>query len=602
MGDVVVSSEDGMGLQLRETGEERISEKTSSAEGARNAAAGASSSVVRWERFLPKRAIRVLLVEADDSTRQIIAALLRKCSYRVASVADGLKAWEVLKERSHNIDLILTEVKLPSISGYALLTLIMEHHLCKNIPVIMMSAQDSVSTVYKCMLRGAADFLVKPLRKNELRNLWQHVWRKQAANSAAGLGPPDEGVAQQKVEATAENNAISNDHSSGYMPGVQRNRESTEKESDAQSSCTKPELDAEGADMEHVRFISQQKNGKSLSDDINIRMGPNDDKTGGAEANVDRDHVVPRGQDEKADDHNSENNGIRGSSSTEAIDLIGAFGNYMKGDFGCYASNSSANKFDILPVLDLSLRRTNPSGSVNQLNHEKQRLNHSDSSAFSRYKNKPLQPSDSISPSTCNNNQQNQEANSEKQQSNHIPVKGSAPHSEPFPHLDSFYSLEGQSSISKQFQNIMDQRMSNPIDQRDSDNQQSRKLENLDHQGHIYPEHDQTGNNGFCNGNISQHYSKCSGKDGDIYLTSVVEAMSECGNEEAFNVYEGASHRSMQREAALTKFRLKRKDRCFEKKVRYESRKKLAEQRPRVKGQFVRQPLIDSQPENTSAS
>jgi len=51
---------------------------------------------------------------------------------------------------------------------------------------------------------------------------------------------------------------------------------------------------------------------------------------------------------------------------------------------------------------------------------------------------------------------------------------------------------------------------------------------------------------------------------------------------------EGSRHLS-QREAALNKFRLKRKDRCFEKKVRYQSRKLLAEQRPRVKGQFVRQ-------------
>ncbi|XP_073045119.1 two-component response regulator-like APRR5 [Primulina eburnea] len=688
MGEVVVSSEEGMELQLQETGEEQISEKkikkkkTSGAEGGRNAAAvveeaaGGSSSVVRWERFLPKMAVRVLLVEADDSTRQIITALLRKCSYRVASVADGLKAWEVLKERSHNIDLILTEVDLPSISGYALLTLIMEHHLCKNIPVIMMSAHDSVSTVYNCMLRGAADFLVKPVRINELRNLWQHVWRKQAANSATGLGPPDESVAQQKVEATAENNAISNDHSGGYMARVQRNRESTEKESDAQSSCTKPELDAEGADIERVRFLSQQKNGKCLSDDIiHIRMGPNDDRTGGADTNIDRDHSITRVEDKNDDDHNSQNNMIHGSSSTEAIDLIGAFGNYIKGDFGCYASTSSANKFDILPVLDLSLRRSNPSGSVNQLNDEKQRLNHSDASAFSKYKNKPLQPSDSISPSTCNNNQQkDQEDNSEKQQSNHIPdynsdthgptitsqkhvsvaniqsgqpeitlsyplqrntslpipVKGlrfenainscgsvmptiyrtqtslsplpspgSAHHSEPFPHLGSFYSLEQQSSIFKQFQNLMDQRMSTAIDQ--IDDKQSRKLENLDHRGHIYPENDQIGNNSFCNGIISQHYSKCSGKNGDINSTSVVKSMSECGNEDAFHVYEGASHRSMQREAALTKFRLKRKDRCFEKKVRYESRKKLAEQRPRVKGQFVRQPLVDPQPESTSA-
>ncbi|MTV29362.1 CCT domain-containing protein, partial [Nitriliruptoraceae bacterium ZYF776] len=41
-------------------------------------------------------------------------------------------------------------------------------------------------------------------------------------------------------------------------------------------------------------------------------------------------------------------------------------------------------------------------------------------------------------------------------------------------------------------------------------------------------------------------------------------------------------------EAALLKFRQKRKERCFDKKIRYINRKKLAERRPRVKGQFVR--------------
>lgn len=48
-------------------------------------------------------------------------------------------------------------------------------------------------------------------------------------------------------------------------------------------------------------------------------------------------------------------------------------------------------------------------------------------------------------------------------------------------------------------------------------------------------------------------------------------------------------NRYTQREAALNKFRQKRKERCFGKKVRYHSRKRLAEQRPRVRGQFVRQ-------------
>ena len=206
MGEVVVSE------RLVGTAEEEekqtttvaaAEEETTATEG--KGGGGESKGLMRWEKFLPKMVLRVLLVEADDSTRQIIAALLRKCSYKVAAVPDGLKAWEILKGRPHNIDLILTEVDLPAISGYALLTLIMEHDICKNIPVIMMSSQDSISTVYKCMLRGAADYLVKPLRKNELRNLWQHVWRRQSSTVAMN-GLQDESVAQQKVEATAENN------------------------------------------------------------------------------------------------------------------------------------------------------------------------------------------------------------------------------------------------------------------------------------------------------------------------------------------------------------------------------------------------------------
>lgn len=56
----------------------------------------------------------------------------------VAAVPDGLAAWETLKSRPHSIDLVLTEVELPSISGFALLTLVMEHDVCKNIPVISM--------------------------------------------------------------------------------------------------------------------------------------------------------------------------------------------------------------------------------------------------------------------------------------------------------------------------------------------------------------------------------------------------------------------------------------------------------------------------------
>lgn len=51
---------------------------------------------------------------------------------------------------------------------------------------------------------------------------------------------------------------------------------------------------------------------------------------------------------------------------------------------------------------------------------------------------------------------------------------------------------------------------------------------------------------------------------------------------------EGKVGKVDRREAALLKFKQKRKERCFDKKIRYVNRKRLAERRPRVRGQFVR--------------
>ena len=55
------------------------------------------------------------------------------------------------------------------------------------------------------------------------------------------------------------------------------------------------------------------------------------------------------------------------------------------------------------------------------------------------------------------------------------------------------------------------------------------------------------------------------------------------------------------RRLAIAKFREKRKARNFDKKVRYESRRRLAETRPRVRGQFVRAPVPDDAPQPLAA-
>ncbi|XP_057483495.1 two-component response regulator-like APRR3 isoform X2 [Actinidia eriantha] len=196
--------------------------------------------VVHWDKFLPIRSLKVLLVENDDSTRHVVSALLRNCSYEVITVSNGLQAWKILEDFSNHIDLVLTEVVMPFLSGIGLLCKIMSHKTFKNIPVIMMSSHDSMGLVFKCLSRGAVDFLVKPIRKNELKNLWQHVWRRCHSSSGSGSesGTHSANSTESKSNDEIENHNGSSDEQDNGSIGLSI-RDGSDNGSGIQSSWNK---------------------------------------------------------------------------------------------------------------------------------------------------------------------------------------------------------------------------------------------------------------------------------------------------------------------------------------------------------------------------
>ncbi|KAL1200284.1 Two-component response regulator-like APRR9 [Cardamine amara subsp. amara] len=471
MGDIVVlSSDDGM-----ETIKNRVK----------------SSEVVQWEKYLPKTVLRVLLVESDDSTRQIITALLRKCCYKVVAVSDGLAAWETLKEKSHNIDLILTELDLPSISGFALLALVMEHEACKKIPVIMMSSQDSITIVLKCMLRGAADYLIKPMRKNELKNLWQHVWRRLTLRDDPTAHPQSLPASRQNLEDTDEASADSRYHS------------------DQGSGAQAMSYHCQNKLMEDAKPLDQKLEPFDLT-----------------------------------------------------MDLIGGIDKRPK----CFFGDNTRDEY-VGPELGLSLKRSCSRSLENQGESKYQKLSLSDASAFSRFENssKPaekavvaLEASSSADPKTPTESHEKlrnvrSEQGSATTSSNQENIGSSSISWQCGQNEISFRNQVLQSAATNQVKHPQDS--SFPVE--------SNSLKTASKEVEV-------GSQGTCNTN-----------EGITGQSSSIEKPKE---EESLDVQQ----RWSQREAALMKFRLKRKDRCFDKKVRYQSRKKLAEQRPRVKGQFVR--------------
>nr|DAD25850.1 TPA_asm: hypothetical protein HUJ06_027318 [Nelumbo nucifera] len=140
---------------------------------------GDGSNNINKNPFLDRSKVRILLCDNDAKNSEEVFALLCKCSYQVTKVRSPRQVIDALNAEGPDIDIILSEVDLPISKGLKMLKYIMRNNELRHIPIIMMSAQDEVSIVIKCLRLGAADYLVKPLRTNELLNLWTHMWRRR---------------------------------------------------------------------------------------------------------------------------------------------------------------------------------------------------------------------------------------------------------------------------------------------------------------------------------------------------------------------------------------------------------------------------------------
>ncbi|KAJ0238035.1 Two-component response regulator ARR14 [Hirschfeldia incana] len=120
--------------------------------------------------------LRVLVVDDDTSCLIILEKMLLRLMYQVTICSQADVALTLLRERKGCFDLVLSDVHMPGMNGYKLLQQV---GLEMDLPVIMMSVDGRTATVMTGINHGACDYLIKPIRPEELKNIWQHVVRKK---------------------------------------------------------------------------------------------------------------------------------------------------------------------------------------------------------------------------------------------------------------------------------------------------------------------------------------------------------------------------------------------------------------------------------------
>ena len=111
-------------------------------------------------------AVKVLLVDDEDSLRKVMRDLLERDGYAVSEARDGVQALDQVDRVGP--DIIVLDLNLPGLDGYGVLSHLRSRPATASIPVIVLTAKGDEDNEVRVFELGADDFLTKPFRARAL--------------------------------------------------------------------------------------------------------------------------------------------------------------------------------------------------------------------------------------------------------------------------------------------------------------------------------------------------------------------------------------------------------------------------------------------------
>lgn len=135
---------------------------------------------------------KILIVEDDESIRNLIELTLKQFQYETVAFEDGEHAWEYLCQKS--ADMGIFDLMLPGMTGLELIAKIRADDQRKDLPVIVLTAKDSELDKVIGLDQGADDYMTKPFSVLELTARIRSLLRRSAPHIAENHGFHDQGL------------------------------------------------------------------------------------------------------------------------------------------------------------------------------------------------------------------------------------------------------------------------------------------------------------------------------------------------------------------------------------------------------------------------
>lgn len=109
---------------------------------------------------------RQILIVDDERVNRVMLRKMLEDSYGIICAADGVEALEQVRAHKDNLAMVLLDLRMPRMSGMEMLKVMKEEGELENIPVIVMTADQSAEV--ECLQLGAIDFIPKPYPTQEI--------------------------------------------------------------------------------------------------------------------------------------------------------------------------------------------------------------------------------------------------------------------------------------------------------------------------------------------------------------------------------------------------------------------------------------------------
>jgi two-component system, sensor histidine kinase and response regulator len=202
--------------------------------------------------------VNILIVEDSPTQTKLLRLILEENNYNVDSAPNGIKALECVGRKKP--DLIITDIVMPEMDGFALCKALKSDLALKHIPLMLLTSLSDPEDVIKGLQAGADNFLTKPYEDTFLISCVQNIFANQDLRKDRRIGSEIEIMfAGQKYFINSDRMQIIDLLLSTYENAVQKNNELHKAHNDLMEAHRQLEhknMELEKVNREKTHFLS----------------------------------------------------------------------------------------------------------------------------------------------------------------------------------------------------------------------------------------------------------------------------------------------------------------------------------------------------------